>query len=111
MNMYERFKMMAHFKGKTVAECCKDIGIAPSTISSWKTRNNLPTGELSIKIANYFGTSTDFVLGNPEKSSNDSLIKIDEDDYLIIEKYKNSDELTKNMIVRLLAYASDKEGK
>lgn len=43
-------------------EAAKDLGIAPSTLSSYITNARQPDLDMLVRIADYFGTSTDFLL-------------------------------------------------
>ncbi len=53
-----------------MSEACKELGISPAVVSNWRTRNGLPSGETTMKIAEYFGVSADVVLGRENLLSN-----------------------------------------
>lgn len=52
--MYEVFEHLLQSYGISAYKFCKDTGISQSTISTWKKKNNLISGELAKKIADYF---------------------------------------------------------
>lgn len=57
-------------------EAAKDLGIAPSTLSSYITNNRQPDLDMLVKIADYFDTSTDFLLEYTPKSSPNKRISL-----------------------------------
>ena len=59
--MYERFIKLLTEKNLTVAEVSKATGIKQSTFSNWKKRKGNLNVPNTIKIANYFGVSTDWL--------------------------------------------------
>lgn len=61
--MYEIFEKLLQKFGVTAYQVSKATGISQSTLSSWKTRGNVISGDKLQKIANYFGVSVDYMLG------------------------------------------------
>ena len=65
--MYERYEELLKLHNVTTADVCNATGISQSTMSNWKKRQN----NLSIKnaklIADYFGVSTNYFLGDNDK--------------------------------------------
>ena len=53
-------------KGKTPSGVASEIGFNRSTITMWRNSGSAPRKELLIKIANYFGVSTDYLLEKAE---------------------------------------------
>nr|MBQ4455675.1 helix-turn-helix transcriptional regulator [Clostridia bacterium] len=51
----------------------KDIGIPSSTYSSWFTKDRYPSTEYVIKLAKYFGVTTDYLLGAPARECSSTL--------------------------------------
>jgi len=45
----------------------KDTGLPNGTISKWKNGVQYPSIESLVKLANYFGVSTDYLLGRTDK--------------------------------------------
>lgn len=65
--MYSVFEYLLQINGLTAADVSKATGIRQSTLSNWKKRNNLLSGEKARIIADYFGVSVDFLMtGNKE---------------------------------------------
>lgn len=61
--MYEIFEKLLQKFGVTAYQVSKATGISQSTLSSWKTRGNVMSGDKLQKIADYFGVSVDYMLG------------------------------------------------
>ena len=91
--MYERFKSLCEKKGVTISAALKDLGIAKGMAANWRTRNSLPSGQNAIKIAEYFGITTDEVLGH--ELPVDYEVQIAPNEKILIETYRNMDEATK----------------
>lgn len=58
-----RLKKLRSDKGVTQEEMGKDLNIAKSTISQYENNVNTPDAEMLKKLAAYFSTSVDFILG------------------------------------------------
>lgn len=60
--MYKNFEELLH-KNKTNAfQVAKATGIAPSTLSDWKTGRSTPKTDKLLTIANYFGVPIEELL-------------------------------------------------
>lgn len=64
---FDRLKLLCDEKGVSVYKACTDIGLNRSAVNKWKTGGS-PRGSVVAKFAEYFGVSTDYLLGN-EKSA------------------------------------------
>lgn len=62
--MYEIFERLLQKKGVTTYQVSKSTGISQSTFSNWKNRRNLISTENGKKLAEYFGVSLDYLMGN-----------------------------------------------
>lgn len=61
--MYSIFERLLKERGVTVAEVSRATGIAQTTMSNWKKRNNMLNPRNLQKIADYFGVSMDYMMG------------------------------------------------
>lgn len=102
--MYSIFVKLMEAKGVTPADVAKATGIYQSTLSNWKKRQNYLTAKNAKLIADYFGVSVDYLMGveGPEEPP----VILTDEEKLILEEYRETDETTKEMIRRLLAYSS-----
>ena len=60
-NLFQIVKTLCREKGITQKELAKIIDVSQNTIKNWE--NNLPNGDTLLKIADYFGVTTDYLLG------------------------------------------------
>ena len=50
------------------------VGVTYQAVGKWEAGNSEPDNDALIKIANYFGVSTDYLLGNtPQKSEQEEI--------------------------------------
>jgi len=64
--MYERFMQLLQERNITPYRVSKDTGITQTTLSDWKTGRATPRAVTLQKIADYFGVSLDWLVGNSE---------------------------------------------
>ena len=62
--MYERFLLLLKKNNMSVAEFSRKTGIKQSTLSNWKTRNTLISTKYARLIANFFGVSVEYLMGD-----------------------------------------------
>lgn len=67
MNIYERIKELCKKKGVTIKEMEIAVGIGEKNANKWKTRT--PSAESLLKLSEYFGVSTDYILTGEEPDS------------------------------------------
>jgi len=56
------FKLLKE-KGVTQYRLAKDLDISDGLVGDWKRGKSSPTSERLVKLAIYFGVSTDYLLG------------------------------------------------
>ena len=64
--MYERFEQLLKEHGISTYRVAKDTKITTSLFSQWKSGKNQPKTSTLQKIADYFGVSIEWLLGNTE---------------------------------------------
>lgn len=57
-----RIKDLCQRTGKTQRDVARDLGISAPTLSQYASGTRLPAPDTIIKIADYFGVSTDYLL-------------------------------------------------
>lgn len=65
--MYKIFEALLAERGVTAYQVAKATGISTGSLSDWKNGRSSPKVEKLKKIADYFGVSVDYLLGNEEK--------------------------------------------
>ena len=66
--MYSIFVELLQRNGVSPYQVSKATGIAQSVFSSWKNGISKPKADKLKKIADYFGVTTDYLLGRDEKA-------------------------------------------
>lgn len=64
MDIYERVQYLAKNQGLSVRELGNKLNIGPTTLYKWKKQT--PKSDILIKVADYFGVSTDYLLGRSD---------------------------------------------
>lgn len=99
MDLYDKVSELCAIKGIAKSELESILGISKNSIHKWKKSN--PSLNTLVKLSDYFDISIDYLVRNSLEK--DTLLSPEENN-LIIE-YRNSDDTTKEMIRRLLAYS------
>lgn len=60
---YDVFEKLCNCRGVTPYRVAKETGVSTSTLSSWKTGRYTPKQDKLQKIADYFGITTEYLLG------------------------------------------------
>ena len=60
MTLVEKIKMLAKVRDLTISGLETALGFAGGAISKWD--RNIPASDKVLKVANFFGTTTDFLL-------------------------------------------------
>lgn len=89
--MYEVFERLLQSYGISAYKFCKDTGISQSTISTWKKKNNLISGELAKKIADYFNVSIEYLMTGEEKDRGDKYYLNDDTAEIAQAVFENKD--------------------
>lgn len=87
----ENLKMLRLARGLSQKELGDLSQIGQSNISAWERGERSPLPEGLIKIATFFGCSIDFLVGYSVKP-------IDEEENLLIQKYRTLDKEAKNQL-------------
>ncbi len=66
-----RIKELRTSHGLTQVEFAKALSVSKQAVSNWENNNIQPSIDMLIKIADYFGVSTDYLLGRGDTPSLD----------------------------------------
>lgn len=64
---YDRFKALCDQRGISCNKAALEMGLSNATPTAWKKRGLTPKADTLEVIANYFGVSTDYLIGKEEK--------------------------------------------
>ena len=56
-------------KGISPSKAAEEMGFHRSSVTNWKTNGYTPRREILLKVAEYFGVTVDFLLGDENKKS------------------------------------------
>lgn len=77
----DNLKKLMRDNNVTYAALSKTLGISKNGLKYWESMGNTPSGEILIKIASYFGTTVESLIGqaneqNPQNSDEEELVGI-----------------------------------
>ncbi len=64
MSFYERVDSLLRQKNISQRRMIIDFGLGKNTMFNWKHRNNIPSGEVLLKLSEYLDVSVDYLLCN-----------------------------------------------
>ena len=92
--------------GKTQKEVAEGIGIGQGTYKNYETGAREPNGETLVAIANYFGVTTDYLLGRPDAKEPadpiDKLMTVDEMEKDLLREWLSLDEASRKSFLDVL---------
>ena len=85
--------------GKKISQqkFAEHLGVSRSTVSMWEIGSSQPDNDTLIKIADFFGVTTDYLLGTKEKPS-----LLTADDARLIKKYHRLSDANKQVVLNLI---------
>lgn len=105
---YDLFEQLCAIKGVSVTKATIEIGLSRTIGTKWKNTGATPQGETLNKIADYFGVSTDYLLG---KSQSESQITFNDFTYAMFNESKELTEEDKSLLLQMARQLSDKNKK
>ena len=66
---YDRFKALCDQRGISCNRAALEMGLSNATPTAWKKRGLTPKADTLAVIANYFGVTTDYLLGEENKKA------------------------------------------
>ena len=94
--MYERYEMLLRQKGVLTVDVCRATGISQTVMSNWKKRGGGLSADNAAKIANYFGVSVTYLMGQTD------FPEPPQEYYIYGETAKQAQELFEDKDMRLL---------
>lgn len=82
MTFYDRYQQLCVEAGSSATGVAVSVGISRASVSDWKNKGAVPSAPNLKKIADYFGVSTDYLLGNtdiknpPDQQSPEKIAKV-----------------------------------
>lgn len=89
---YDLFHELCVRKGVTPSKACLEIGLSRALAAKWKNTKATPSADTMSKISDYFGVSTDYLLGKEEQKEK-PLINGDEELTEYLEELRTRPEM------------------
>lgn len=77
---FDRLKKLCDEKGISAYKACTDVGLNRAAVAKWKT-GSVPSGSTAAKLAEYFGVTTDYLLGKEAQKKSvlsEAVLTVDE---------------------------------
>lgn len=100
--MYERYCELRDSKKVKDSDVAKNTGITPSTFSDWKKGKSSPNADKLVKIAEYLGTTVEYLVTGSDPAIKTRGYDITEFEYQIILAYRKQETAAKEVVVRSL---------
>ena len=99
-------KYLRNRDGISQAELALRLGITPSAIGNYESGTRMPSSDIEEALADYFNVSLDFLRGIDSDRHG-----LSDEDKSILAAYHKADELTKEMVLRILCIDGGKIGQ
>lgn len=108
--MYEIFRKLLDEKGVTVYRVAKETEISSATFTEWKNGNYTPKQDKLQKIADYFGVTLDYLVGNENlnNKTENPIDKIPKNIRAATRQLMDLDEENQKMAIEMINFLSQK---
>ena len=107
----EQLKILRLSHKLTQQEIANILGVDRTTYVKYETGKSEPTFETLVRLADYFGVSTDYLLGNEKTPSGNVYDQYSEEDLEIAKLYAALPDDDRRALKDYLEYLADKNKK
>lgn len=110
---FNRFKALCDQKDISTYRACTDIGLNRSAVAKWKNGGK-PNGTTAAKLAEYFGVTTDYLLGQSEEKAPAENPRVISDEEIKFALFGGDGEITDAMydeVKRFAAFIKQREAE
>lgn len=100
---WENFYNLCQNRGLTPNKVAKSLEFSNATVTVWK-KGSYPTSDKLLKIAEFFGVSTDYLLGRSRADP-----ELPEDERRLLNNYRRADERGKKRIQNAAAEEAEEQ--
>ena len=93
---FNRFRALCEQNHVSVYRACTDIGLNRSAVAKWKNGGK-PNGSTAAKLADYFGVTTDYLLGQSDERMPGETPRVISDDEIKFALFGGDGEITDAM--------------
>ena len=69
MELLEKIRILVAEKGVSLSQFERDCEFSKNSVAKWD--KNMPSGDKILRVAQYFGVSADYLLGNKDSESSE----------------------------------------
>ena len=102
---FNRFKALCDQKNISVYRACTDIGLNRSAVAKWKNGGK-PNGSTAAKLAEYFGVTTDYLLGQSAQLTSETVSRSVSDEDIKFALFGGDGEITDAMYDEVKQFAA-----
>ena len=102
---FNRFRALCEQKQISVYRACTDIGLNRSAVAKWKGGGK-PNGSTAARLAEYFGVTTDYLLGQSEEKTAGSAPRPVSDEEIKFALFGGDGEITDAMYDEVKQFAA-----
>lgn len=95
MSFYERLDSLLRQKNISQRRMIIDFGLGKNTMFNWKHRNNIPNGEVLLKLSEYLDVSVDYLLCNSRHCLN-------EEEMLLLNEYRKLNKQQREDVLNII---------
>lgn len=96
--MIKNLKKLRNLHGISQQQLANVVGVSQQSINKYENQNVEPDISMLIKIADYFSTTVDYLIGRTESSNSTENIVLTHDEYLVISGYRFLNDEEKQII-------------
>ena len=105
-----RFYHLCTMNNKKPTPVGREIGVSAGIVSTWKKEGYCPSGEMLIKIANYFDCSIDYLVGRSDQIKTQKS-ELTSEEIFIIKKLRSIPDDSRDEVIYLINYKYDQYQK
>lgn len=102
---FNRFKALCEERKISVYFACTEIGLNRSAVNKWKNGGK-PNGTTAAKLADYFGVTTDYLLGQSDDRGSSEKTRTVTDDDIKFALFGGDREITDAMYEEVKQFAA-----
>lgn len=91
--MYEIFEQLLQKSGITAYKLSMETGISQTIFSNWKSGRSIPKQDKLQKVAEFFGVTLDYLMGNESDENKENYYYLNEDTREVLQELKVNSKL------------------
>lgn len=104
-----RLKELRSNKGISQAKLAKDLGVSVGAVGNWESGIRLPDAKTIQRIADYFNTTIDYLLGREEKKTAQSELPLSDELEAILSSCSNLSSEKLKTVLELCQFLNQKQ--